>query len=204
MGGYVVPEWAVNNLHWLKWPAIALGIAVVVGFWVGIFLGLRWLARELRRVVSGREFVAFVGWGIAVFTLALLATLTIVHQASASRRSIDGRYLVIWGLTWGGSILALTLVAGLVVFRRERSWSTVLTWPWLIGPVVGFAYFLGASGQSDAGSKLCNAPTGGSCDTAWGLGAILLSVAAGVVLSGSFIMASTLRRLLPPRHRLSR
>jgi hypothetical protein len=56
---------------------------------------------------------------------------------------------------------------------------------------------VGLSGQMDAGSKLCDAPANGSCDNAWGLGAILLSVAAALVLGGTFVFTATLSRLLP-------
>jgi hypothetical protein len=47
----------------------------------------------------------------------------------------------------------------------------------------------------DAGSRLCDAPKDGSCDTAWGLGAAVISV-AGVALGGTFIAAFALKRLV--------
>ena len=136
-------------------------------------------------------------WCAAVFALSLTATLIIVHRAVALPRSakLETHFLVVWATTWGGSILGLTLLAGLLVFRRTTTWDVVLTWPWLVGGAVGLAYMIGLSGQMDGGSKLCDAPANGSCDTAWGLGAILLSLAAGIVLGGTFIAALSLRRL---------
>jgi hypothetical protein len=132
-----------------------------------------------------------------VFALTLTATLIIVHRALALPRSgrLSDHFLATWAATWGGSLLLLSIVAGLVVFQRSTPWEVVLTWPWLVGIAVGAGWMGGLTGQVDAGSRLCDAPANGSCDTAWGLGAAFISLAAGLVLGGSFIAAASLRRL---------
>jgi len=157
--------------------------------------------RPTRRVpgVSEREVIAYVAWLAVTFAVSLVATLVIVHHAIAlpPKAELASHFLVVWASTWGGSLLLLSILAGALVFRRTTAWEVVLTWPWLVGLTVGIAYFAGLTGQMDAGSKLCNASANGSCDTAWGLGAIALSLAAALALGGTFITAATLRRLLP-------
>lgn len=162
--------------------------------------------RPTRRVpgVSEAEFIAYIAWLTATFAVSLAATLVIVHHATAlhPKTELTTHFLAVWASTWGGSLLLLSILAGTFVFRRTTPWEVVLTWPWLVGLTVGIAYFAGLTGQMDAGSKLCDAPANGSCDTAWGLGAIALSLAAALTLGGTFITAATLRRLLPRlRHR---
>ncbi len=136
-------------------------------------------------------------WCATVFALSLTATLIIVHHAVALPRSarLETHFLAVWAITWGGSLLLLSILAGLLVFRRTTAWDVVLTWPWLVCGAVGLGYMFGLSGQMDAGSKLCDAPAGGSCDTAWGLGGILLSLVAGLVLGGTFVASLSVRRL---------
>jgi hypothetical protein len=182
----------------LKWPALVFGLAVVVGFLVGTAVGSFLLVRSLWRRLSRREFAAFSAWIVLTFALALAATLVAVHRAVslASGEQLSSRYLMTWGLEWGGAMILAAILGGLFVFRRSTSWQTVLTWPWLVGLVVGLAYDIGLSGQMDAGSTLCNSPN--DCDTAWGLGAWLLGFVAAVVLGGVFVASATLTRL---RHR---
>ncbi len=183
----------------MKWPLIVVGLLFVIALWVGIFLGMRWLVRKIRQRLSKPEFVALAVWGIAIFALSLAATLVIVHRAVALAPSghLTNHFLVVWAVTWGGSMLLVSILAGMFVFRRATPWQVVLTWPWLVGGAVGLAWMVGLSGQMDAGSKLCDAQANGSCDNAWGLGAILLSVAAALVLGGTFVFTATLRRMLP-------
>jgi hypothetical protein len=66
----------------------------------------------------------------------------------------------------------------------------------LAGLAVGIGYFLGLARYMDGGSALCDAPPDGSCSTAWGVGADLLSVAAAVVLGGTFVTTATASRLV--------
>lgn len=152
--------------------------------------------------VSEPEIIAYIAWLAATFAVSLAATLVIVHHATAlhPKTQLTTHFLVVWAATWGGSLLLLSILAGLLAFRRTTPWEVILTWPWLVGLAVGIAYFGGLTGQMDAGSKLCDAPANGSCDTAWGLGAIALSLTAALALGGTFITAATLRRLLPRLH----
>jgi hypothetical protein len=72
----------------------------------------------------------------------------------------------------------------------------VALWPLLGGPVVAVGYFFGVSGQMKAGSALCDAPANGSCDTAWGFGAVAVAILAAAVLGVVFTGAFALRRLV--------
>ena len=93
-------------------------------------------------------------------------------------------------------MMVLSIAAGVLVFQRATPWHVVLTWPWLVGPVVGFASFIALTPHMDAGSSLCDAPAGGSCDTSWGFGAMLLALAAAVTLGGAFVAVASLKRAL--------
>jgi hypothetical protein len=90
-------------------------------------------------------------------------------------------------------MVLLSLLAGGLVFRRHTPWVVILTWPWL-GLAVAVAYDFGLSGQMDGGSRLCDAPRGGSCDTSWGDGAMFLAFPAAAVLGGTFV--ASLKRLV--------
>ena len=149
------------------------------------------------------EVIAFFAWLAATFALSLAATLVIVHRALAlpPKGELSTHLLLRWGVISGGSLLLLAVLAGVLVFRPTTPWNVVLTWPWLIGLTVGAGYFFGLAGHMDGGSKLCDAPQNGSCDNAWGLGAVLLSFVAAVVLGGVFVSVVALRRLLPRRRR---
>jgi len=157
--------------------------------------------RPTRRIpdVSEPEIFAYIAWLVATFAVSLAATLVVVHRAISlhPRAELTIHFLIVWGATWGGSVLLLSILAGALVFRRATPWEVVLTWPWLAGLTVGVGYFAGLTGHMDGGSKLCDAPANGSCDTAWGLGAVVLSIAASLALGGTFIVTATLKRLLP-------
>ena len=89
----------------------------------------------------------------------------------------------------------LALVAGALVFRRTAPRDVVLTWPWLVGVAVFFAYMFGLGGQMDQGSRLCGAQSGG-CDLSWGLGGVVVVAAAAVVLGSAFAAVASSKRLL--------
>lgn len=123
------------------------------------------------------------------FALSLAATLVIVHRAVSlhPKAELSDRFLTRWGVSFGASLLLLAVVAGLLVFRRATPWEVVLTWPWIAGLAVGLGYFIGLTGQMDGGSKLCDVAKNSSCDTSRGLGALLVTLAAGLALGGVFI-----------------
>jgi hypothetical protein len=190
----------------IKWPGLIVGLAFVVGLLGGTAWGSFVLVRSLWRRLSRREFATFVVWMVVNFALTLGATLAIVHRAVslAVGERLSNDFLVVWAVEWGGPMVIAAVLAGLFVFRRSTSWQTLLTWPWLVGVVVGLAYLIGVSGTMDSGSKLCDAPTRSSCDNAWGLGAWLLGFVAAVVLGGTFVASASLARVLPRRPRLRR
>ena len=114
--------------------------------------------------VSNAEVIGFVAWLTANFAISLASTHVIVDRALElpAGASLGNHFLIGWAATRGGALLLLSIIAGSVVFRRRTPWDVVLTWPWLVGPVVGVAYFSALNGQMDAGSKLCDAPAGSS------------------------------------------
>src|SRR5689334_4666996 len=85
--------------------------------------------------VSNAELIGFVLWIFAEFALALAATLAIVHHAVALPRGghLPTHFVIGWAVTWGGSMLGLSVLAGALVLRRTAPWDVVLTWPWLSG-----------------------------------------------------------------------
>ncbi len=156
--------------------------------------------------VSNAEVVGLVAWLTATFAISFASTHALVDRALAlpAGASLGNHFLIGWAETRGGALLLLSIIAGCVVFRRRTSWEVVLTWPLLVGPVVGIAYFTALTGQMDGGSRFCDAPAGSSCDTAFGFGAILIALAAAVVLGGTFIAAAALKRLLLRSHPYTR
>jgi hypothetical protein len=181
-----------------------VALVVAVAFLLALAGATAWgsflLARKLWRRLQRPEFAAFGIWIAVTFALAVGATLTIVHHAIAlpAGAQFSERFLITWTLEWGGSMVVTAFVGGVVVFRRSTAWQPVLTWPWLVGVAVGLGYMIGLSGQMDSGSKLCDAPAGGSCDDAWGLGAWVVGVLAAVVLGGTFVATASLTRILHP------
>ena len=151
--------------------------------------------------VSNGELIGFVSWVVGEFALALAATLLIVHRAVALPKGdrLHTHFLIGWAVTWGGSMLVFSLVAGALVFRRTAPWDVVLTWPWLVGVAVFVAYMFGLSGQMDQGSRLCGTQSGG-CDLSWGFGGLLVGGVAAVALGGVFVAAASLKRLLVLRN----
>jgi hypothetical protein len=143
------------------------------------------------------EIIGFALWMIAEFALSLAAIIVIVHRAVGLPHGahLSNHFLVTWAITWAGVMLVLSLLAGGLVFRRDTPWEVILTWPCLVGLAVAISYFFGLSGQLDAGSRLCDAPHGGSCDTTWGFGAVALGLAAAIVLGGAFVSVAALKRL---------
>jgi hypothetical protein len=196
----------MSNRLWeiIKWPFLIVGFAFAAALLGGIAWGSFALVRSLWRRLSRREFSAFAVWMIVNFALTLGATLAIVHRAVSlpAGERLSNHFLVVWALEWGSPVVFAAVLGGLFVFRRSTSWQTVLTWPWLVGVVVGLAYTIGVSGQMDSGSKLCDAPSGSSCDNAWGLGAWLLGFGSAVLLGGTFVASASLARILPRRPRL--
>jgi hypothetical protein len=147
--------------------------------------------------MSTVEIIGFALWVAADFALSLAATLIIVHRAVRlpEGQTLSGQFLTGWALTWGGSMLLLSILARALVFRRTTPWDVVLTWPWAVGPAVGVGCFVALTGQMESGSRLCDAP-GGPCDTSWGIGAMLVSVAAAVFFGGAFVAVASLKRML--------
>jgi hypothetical protein len=154
------------------------------------------LKRPWVAALSTSEIVGFALWLVAEFALSLAATLVVVHRALGLQpgAQLSKHFLVAWAITWGGSMVLLSLLAGALVFRRHTPWVVVLTWPWVVGLAVAVAYDFGLSGQMDGG-RLCDAPRGGSCDISWGIGAMFLAVAAAAVLGGAFVSVASLKRL---------
>jgi hypothetical protein len=149
------------------------------------------------QVPQRRDLVRFGCWCGLLFALSLAATLSIVHEAvSHPSVQLSHHYLVVWAAGTAGSLLAASLLGGLLVFRRETPWSVAGLWPLLAGPAVAVGYFFGVSGQMDAGSALCDARVGGSCDAAWGFGAIVIAVVAGAALGTLFSVAFALKRFI--------
>jgi uncharacterized protein YneF (UPF0154 family) len=190
----------------IKWPVLIVSFAFVLALVGAIAWGSFLLVRTLWRRLSRQEFAAFALWVLVNFGLTLGATLAIVHRAVSlpAGEHLMSHFLVVWALEWSGPMVVASVLGGLFVFKRSTSWQTLLTWPWLVGVAVGFAYMVGLSGQMDSGSKLCDASANGSCDNAWGLGAWLLGLVAAVVLGGTFVASATLKRVLTRRPRLRR
>jgi hypothetical protein len=152
--------------------------------------------------VSNGELIAFTLWAVAEFALALAATLAIVHRAVTlpHGNQLPTHFLIGWAVTWGGSMLGLSLLGGVLVFRRTAPWSVILTWPWLVGGAVLLAFMFGLSGQMDQGSRLCGNQIGG-CDLSWGFGGVIVGGVAALVLGGAFVATASLKRLLLRRRR---
>ena len=91
-------------------------------------------------------------------------------------------------------MLVLAMLAGALVFRRTTPWDVVLVWSWLVGPLVGVAFYFALSSQMDQGSRMCG--KAGPCDISWGFGAALISVFAAVVLGAAFVSTASLKRVL--------
>ena len=152
------------------------------------------VARGVR--VPRRARILFGGWCAALFGLSLAFTLAIVHRAvSNGAQRLPGHYLVGWGVAAGASFLFVAALGGLVVFPSRTPWHVALLWPLLSGPAVATGYFFGLTGQMESGSTLCDASANGSCDTAWGLGAVVVAIASAIVLGTLFAAAFTTKRL---------
>jgi hypothetical protein len=149
------------------------------------------------QTISQREHILFACWCAAAFVLSLALTLAIVHRAvSSTPHLLTSHYVEVWAAISGGSLALLAVLGGLIVFGRKTPWSVVALWPLLGGPLVAAGYLFGVSGQMDAGSALCEAPANGSCDTAWGIGAVAVAIFAAAVLGAVFTGTFALRRLV--------
>jgi hypothetical protein len=152
--------------------------------------------------VADGEVVRFASWVVVMIATAAVSTAKIVSEAEAhSPVRLSNRYVVWWGVITLGSIVLLSILGGLLVFRLDAKWDIAATWPWLGGLMVGAGAFvtLSAMGQTDPGSVSC---TGSQpCDTAFGLGAALLSVAAAIPIGIAFVGAYGLRRFAHRLHR---
>ena len=154
-------------------------------------------APRRRHTVPQREHILFVCWCAAAFVLSLVLTLAVVHRAvSRAPHLLPGHYVELWAAIAGLSLVLLAFLGGVIVFGRETPWSVVALWPLLGGALVAVGYLFGVSGQMDAGSALCTAPANGSCDTAWGIGALVVGVVAAAVLGVVFTGTFALRRLV--------
>jgi hypothetical protein len=146
--------------------------------------------------VPRRDRILFGGWCAAVFGLSLAFTLAIVHRAvSNPTHHLPSHYLVGWGVVAGASFVIVAVLGGLVVFPKQTPWHVALLWPLLSGPAVATGYFFGLTGQMESGSTLCDASANGSCDTAWGLGAVVIAIASAIILGTLFAAAFTTKRL---------
>ncbi len=196
----MLTAFVVSDRLWsvIQWPVIVVGVLFVVGFYGALLYGMSRLIRHLWKRLPHPEVVAFGLWIVTIFAFSFASTLVIVHRGAALQRpaQLSTHFLVLWAAASVGSMLLVSVIAGAVVFGRTTPWDIVLTWPWLVGLAVGLAWFLGLTGQMDGSSKLCDAPANGSCDTAWGLGAVLLAAVAAVVFGGAFISTASLKRLL--------
>lgn len=146
--------------------------------------------------VPRRDRILFGGWCAAVFGLSLAFTLAIVHRAvSNPTQRLPSHYLVGWGLAAGASFVIIAVLGGLVVFPSQTPWHVAFLWPLLSGPAVATGYFFGVMDQMESGSTLCNASATGSCDTAWGLGAVVIAIVAAIILGTFFAAGFTTKRL---------
>jgi hypothetical protein len=147
--------------------------------------------------VSNGEIVRFAIWCGAVLAGGVAATATLVHAAKAQPPGSESAgWLVHWAAYSGPLVVLVSTLGGFLVFRRATTWQVTATWPWLSGPIFASGYFLAlsATGQTDAHSVLCDSTQ--PCDTSFGLGAVILAVAAGPPLGGLFIAAHALKRLV--------
>jgi hypothetical protein len=154
--------------------------------------------------VANAEVIRFGIWATLLLAVVVASNAVIVREAEARAPShLSSHYVALWGVACGGSLLFLSLLGGLLVFRGETKWEVATTWPFLGGILVGMGSFVtvSAMGQTDPGSVSCTGTQ--PCDTAFGLGAALLSVAAAIPIGGLFIGAYGLKRLAAhPRRRL--
>ena len=147
--------------------------------------------------VPRRDRILFGVWGTAVFGLSLAFTLAIVHRAvSNPTQRLPNHYLVGWGAVAGASFVVVAVLGGLIVFPSQTPWHVALLWPLISGPAVATGYFFGLTGQMEAGSTLCGASANGSCDTAWGLGAVVIAIASAIILGTLFAAAFTTKRVV--------
>ncbi|HZS30908.1 MAG TPA: hypothetical protein VFA37_06590 [Gaiellaceae bacterium] len=154
--------------------------------------GKRWISD-----VPNIQVVSFILWICAEFALSLAAALAIEHRAARLpiHAQFSHHFMVMWAITWGGSILLLALLAGALVFRRTTPWDILLTWPWLVGPVVGAAFYFALTGQMHPGTWFCGrSGSEDACNFGLGIGSGLLSVAAAIVVGGTFISVASLKR----------
>jgi len=123
-----------------------------------------------------------------------------VAHALPRPQRIPTRGLTEWAVASWGSMLLLAAVAGVVVFRRSTRLSIVLGWPWMVGAFIALGYFLGLTGQMDGNTTLCRQPNG-SCDQAWGFGAVILGFVAALVYGGTFAISALVWRFIAGRRR---
>jgi hypothetical protein len=138
-------------------------------------------------------------WCLLSGVVSFGATRALVDVAVAlpPGDEINSDYLARWAIVTGGSLLALALIAGLVVFDRTAPWEVLLTWPWLVGFAIALGAYIALGDQMNGGSQLCEQPAGTSCDTAWGFGAMILGVGTGIVFGSVCLAAAAVRRLAP-------
>ena len=82
-------------------------------------------------------------WAGALVAITVASTAEIVRQAEArAPLDLSNHYLARWAIVSAGSILLVSLLGGLLVFRRETKWEVAATWPLLGGIVVGAGSFI--------------------------------------------------------------
>src|SRR4051794_12359382 len=120
------------------------------------------------------SFIA-ANW-VGLGTLAVVLAVTDSVFISAGRRSADPALFVAWA---GIQALVCVAAGGFQGVRERRWWETVI-----VGVIAAVALaFIGlATANSDPGSTDC--PEEQSCDTAFGLGAILITIVMTPILTG--------------------
>ena len=151
----------------------------------------RWIS-----VVADSDVIRYIMWAGALVAITVASTAEVVRQAEArAPLDLSNHYLARWAIVSAGSLLLVSLLGGLLVFRRETKWEVAATWPLLGGIVVGAGSFITLSvmGQTDPGTVSCTGPQ--PCDTAFGLGAGVLSLVAAIPIGAVFIGTYSLKRL---------
>jgi hypothetical protein len=152
---------------------------------------------EAERGLSRRESTLLALWLTTNLVVSWKAVSIVIDRAVKlpPGAELSTHYVEVTGATVVAVLLVAAVVAGAVTFRRDAPWHLVLLWPWTVGLAIGIGADVGASPQMDGGSRLCDLPRGYSCDTSWGMGAMLLGIAAAIVLGGAFVLVASARRL---------
>jgi hypothetical protein len=126
----------------------------------------------------------------------IASTAALVGEAEDRlSHDVSAEYLTRWVIISAASLILVSLIGGLAVFGRRTKFVIAGVASLLAGGAVGFGYYvtLLAMGQTEAGSAACAGPE--DCDTAFGLGAVLLTAVAGIAIGSVFVAAFGIKRL---------